>query len=125
MQLTEVYWYVHGFRYPGNLKCLGNPWVFLIRGYHLIIIHLRQTICNRKSKKQYVYLRDTCKHIHVFLNPIFKIVQVNIFSIIIFFGTFILIYSVNFTYERNLTSTFYHIASNLLFKLLPVKLNTL
>lgn len=119
MQLTEVYWYVHGFSYPGNLKCLGNPWFFfLIRGHHLIIIHLRQTICNRKSKKQYVYFRDMCKHIHVFLNPNFKIVPVNIFSIIIFFVTFISIYSVNFNYERNLTSAFYH---NLLFNFLSVK----
>lgn len=86
------------------LNAQATPVFFLICGHHLIIIHLRQTICNRKSKKQYVYFRDICKHIHVFLNPNFKIVQVNIFSIIIFFVTFFSIYSVNFYYERNLTN---------------------
>lgn len=93
MQLIEVYWYVHGFSYPWWSLMPKQPLFFLlICGHHLILIHLRQTICNRKCKKQYVYFTDTCKHIHVFLNPNFKIVQVNIFSIIIFFVTFILIY---------------------------------
>lgn len=93
MQLIEVYWYVHGFSYPWWSLMPKQPLFFFVNLWTSSYNNpFTPTICNRKCKKQYVYFTDTCKHIHVFLNPNFKIVQVNIFSIIIFFVTFILIY---------------------------------